>query len=87
MIASSLAESINPQVLITITSAFVSSFTISNLFFLNIPMVTYVSIKFLLHPNDINPTFIVSLFLPPNSYVILSFTFTLIFMAANMFSG
>src|SRR5699024_2098286 len=57
-IASSFAGSINPQVLITITSASFGLFTISYLFALKIPIVFSVSTKFLLHPNDTNPTFI-----------------------------
>jgi len=49
-IASSLALSINPHVFIIKISAFCGSFTIVYLFFLNSPIVTSVSIKFLLHP-------------------------------------
>ena len=60
LIASSFADSINPQVLITIISALDASLTILNFLFLNIPIAIWVSTKFLLHPNDINPTFIVT---------------------------
>ena len=50
LIASSFADSINPQVFITIISASLGLFTVSNLCSLNFPIVTSVSIKFLLHP-------------------------------------
>ena len=66
-IASSFADSIKPHVLTTIISAMLGSFTISYLFFKNNPIIISVSTKFLLQPNDTNPTFIIYPSLPPLS--------------------
>ena len=57
-IASSFADAIKPQVFTIIISASSGSFTISNLCFFKTNIPISVSTKFLLHPNDIKPTFI-----------------------------